>query len=197
MRGQGSPPVILPLAPSADDDDEEEEEDDETGEEPECKKSRHYLAVLQDLAKDDGDSLLGSTEEHVWHAVYGKESEEVIQRDDAVSSQDCRTHAKQLSAAKLAELVALFELKCFRRIARRLARNLVDTKWVHKWKNAVAERFIKAVSPCEVSRICVPSWQLRPEQHPNGGCASSTMYARTRKVSSYLASTYRQHLPWA
>lgn len=46
-------------------------------------------------------------------------------------------HHAEVSAAILAELTTWIKFKCFERRLRRTARNIVDCKWVIKWKNEI------------------------------------------------------------
>eukprot|EP00971_Amphidinium_carterae_P052559 1034415-Amphidinium_carterae.1 len=53
---------------------------------------------------------------------------------DNLSEADMIEHQDRLVEAKLKEWRSLFELGCFRRLPRTSARNLLDGKWVLRWK---------------------------------------------------------------
>ena len=73
-------------------------------------------------------------------AVVFKTTEEgtrrvVTQRDDdLLTSVELQQHKPEVEAAMLKELQTWAKLKCFSRKQRSQARNIIDTKWVVKWK---------------------------------------------------------------
>eukprot|EP00971_Amphidinium_carterae_P242958 4824075-Amphidinium_carterae.1 len=79
---------------------------------------------------------------HASHAVPPQEASEVEHRYvaavektfDNLSESDMVEHQDRLVEAKLKEWRSLFELGCFRRLPRTSARNLLDGKWVLRWK---------------------------------------------------------------
>jgi len=59
----------------------------------------------------------------------------VVIRDDAsLTPEEIKTHAKEVEAAQLSELKTWAKFKCFSRKSRHSARNIIDCKWVLKWK---------------------------------------------------------------
>ena len=95
----------------------------EVGEEPlECPKSevdKGYAVVEQ-------------------HYLVNKKS--VIERDtDLLTKDELIKFSTEVAAAILAELKTWLKFQCFTRRARNTARNVVDCKWVIKWKNEVLE----------------------------------------------------------
>ena len=63
----------------------------------------------------------------------------VVERDDDILTADeLRTHAKEVAAAMLKELLTWAKLKCCSRRKRRGASNVIDCRWVIKWKHEVA-----------------------------------------------------------
>lgn len=70
----------------------------------------------------------------LYHGQAGKK-EVVVERDDAIlTHEEMRTHANEVKAAMLKELQTWAKLKCISRKARKFARNIIDCKWVVKWK---------------------------------------------------------------
>ena len=63
----------------------------------------------------------------------------VAQRDDDILTADeLRVHAKEVAAAMLKELLTWAKLKCFSRRKKREANNIIDCRWVIKWKHEIA-----------------------------------------------------------
>ena len=59
----------------------------------------------------------------------------VTQRDDdLLTPTEVKEQWPAVEAAMLKELLTWAKLKCFSRKARRLARNIIDARWVLKWK---------------------------------------------------------------
>ena len=59
----------------------------------------------------------------------------VIDRDtDLLTPEEFQKHAREVSAAVLEELKVWHDHACFRRRPRRGARNVLDCRWVGKWK---------------------------------------------------------------
>ena len=83
-----------------------------------------YLQVIHEKTEEQGNP-------HIVKALDLLTKEELIQ------------HAKEIVEVKLKELSSLHELKCFRRKPRRNARNVIDVRWVMKWKIMDSVRRIK------------------------------------------------------
>ena len=63
----------------------------------------------------------------------------VVQRDDdTLTAEELRIHAKEVAAAMLKELLTWAKLKCFSRRLRKDAKNIIDCRWVIKWKHEVS-----------------------------------------------------------
>ena len=60
-----------------------------------------------------------------------------------LSKEDKVKHTTEIRTCKYAEILAVFDLDCFKRMPRRLARNLVDTRWVITWKIKDGKLIIK------------------------------------------------------
>jgi hypothetical protein len=60
---------------------------------------------------------------------------EIIQRDDdLLTAAQVKEHWKDVEASMLKELQTWAKLKCFSRKPRSQARNIIDTRWVYKFK---------------------------------------------------------------
>jgi len=69
----------------------------------------------------------------VQHFLANKKA--VIERDtDLLTREELIKHASEVAAAILTELKTWLKYECFRRRLRKTARNIVDCKWVIKWK---------------------------------------------------------------
>ena len=74
----------------------------------------------------------------------------VVQRDDDIlTAEELRTHAKEVAAAMLKELQTWAKLQCFSRKKRTQAKNIIDCRWVIKWKHEVATSSASAGSSAE------------------------------------------------
>jgi len=63
----------------------------------------------------------------------------VAQRDDDILTADeLRVHAKEVAAAMLKELLTWAKLKCLGRRSKREANNIIDCRWVTKWKHEIS-----------------------------------------------------------
>ncbi len=70
------------------------------------------------------------------HFLINKKT--VVERDtDLLTKEELREHEQEVAAAILAELKTWIKFKCFCRRKKATARNVVDCKWVIKWKNEV------------------------------------------------------------
>ena len=58
----------------------------------------------------------------------------VVQRDDDLLTPQLQVNWKEVQAARLKELKTWQELNCFSRKLRRDARNIIDTRWVIKFR---------------------------------------------------------------
>ena len=91
-----------------------------------------------------------TTYTYVEHFLAAHDKKAVIERDtDLLTPQEIAQHRDQVNAAIHAELLTWIKFKCFERTPRRSARNIVDCKWVIKWKwellpNGTQRRIIRA-----------------------------------------------------
>ena len=73
--------------------------------------------------------------------IYPAVKRAVVERDDDIlTPNELQQHKKLVLAGIREELISWIKHKCFERKPRRLARNILDVRWVAKWK------FVKASS---------------------------------------------------
>ena len=69
----------------------------------------------------------------IYHATNAKKA--VVKRDDDIlTKEEILQHREEIEAAMLAELNTWAKFKCFSRKLRKNARNIIDSRWVLKWK---------------------------------------------------------------
>ena len=68
----------------------------------------------------------------------------IVKEFDALSPSDLRDHQDKVQETKFKELSDLHGLGCYGRMPRRQANNIVDTKWVIRWKLVDGVRSIKS-----------------------------------------------------
>ena len=130
----------------------------EAAEEIEVQFPRHmaYMTSLFDKAFsspqqiDDLKSAL--TEDHCLVAVW-KPAEDhwslLVERDlHNLTREEGKQFPKEVHEAKKKELKCFVDLKVFESIYRKQQTNLVDARWVLKWKNVDGKRIVKA-------RLCI------------------------------------------
>ncbi|CAK0808244.1 unnamed protein product, partial [Prorocentrum cordatum] len=124
----------------------EEEGDDDRDE----KDLKTWLLEINEADSDEGDLLPDVPCEE----DSGTGGDSFLAADEPFSTiskaltdlsvQDMAKHAIDIIKAKRQELTSLHDLGCFRRFRRNLANNIVDTRWVLKWKYKENKHFIKA-----------------------------------------------------
>ncbi len=125
---------------------EEEGEDDDHDE----QDMKTWLVEINEADSDEGDLLPDETYEEDCGAggdsfLAADEPPSTISKAlTDLSTQDMANHAIDIIKAKKQELTSLHELGCFRRLRRSSAKNVVDTRWVLKWKHKDNKHFIKA-----------------------------------------------------
>ena len=88
------------------------------------------------LARDGELIITYLSKDNVQRSVITKEF-------DALTAAEIKEHADKVSPAKLGELRDLHSLGTYERMPRKLARNIVDTRWVIRWKLVDGTRIIK------------------------------------------------------
>jgi len=82
---------------------------------------------------------------NVFNAEDDSISAKAVKSNLEMTREEIKENNLEVSKTKLKELMALFELGCYKRFPRRRARNRVDTRWVHTWKlGEDLIRFIKS-----------------------------------------------------
>eukprot|EP00971_Amphidinium_carterae_P299393 5948730-Amphidinium_carterae.1 len=101
----------------------------------------------------------------------------VIQKEfDTLTETEMIQHAKDLQQSRLTEISKLFRLQCFRRIPRHAAQNLLDAKWVYKWKKIDGKKAIK-------SRITLRGFREKGDYQTYAGTAARC----TQRIINSLA----------
>ena len=92
---------------------------------------------------DEGCSLAAEWQdsEQRWEFLVERDMHNLTKAEE-------REHWKEVKEAKRKELKAFVELKVFEPMARHLRKNLVDARWVLKWKSVDGKRTVKA-------RLCI------------------------------------------
>ena len=86
----------------------------------------------------DLPSTPGTGEEAVlryYHAENTVRRAVVKRDDDILTPEEENRHRKEVDAAMLQELQTWAKFKCFSRKAKKAARNIIDCRWVLKWKH--------------------------------------------------------------
>jgi hypothetical protein len=87
------------------------------------------------------DEMLVST----YHTEDDSISVKAVKSNLEMSKEEIRGNYTEVCATKLKELLALYQLGCYKRMSRSKAKNPVDTRWVHTWKLGEDQvRFIKS-----------------------------------------------------
>jgi hypothetical protein len=108
----------------------------------------------------------------------------VIERDtDLLTAEELEKHKAEVEAAVLAELTTWANFKCFSPKKRRTATNIIDSRFVYKWKyetvDGVPRRIIRA-------RLCVRGFKDRDKQFLDTYAGTSKRYSQ-RIVASTAA----------
>ena len=106
----------------------------------------------------------------------------VIERDtDLLTAEEKITHRAEVRAAILKELQTWAGYKCFSIKARKLARNIIDSRFVLKWKyetiDGVQRRIIRA-------RLCVRGFKDRDKDVLDTYAGTSKRYSQRIVVST-------------
>ena len=90
----------------------------------------------------------------------------LIQRDlRELTAADVKIHAKEIEASMAKEWASWNDHEAFKRILRNKAKNLIDARWLHKWKIVDGKHVIK-------SRMCVRGF--KDTQGDNVATSAST-----------------------
>ena len=81
----------------------------------------------------------------IYHAE-GVKRAVIVKDDDILTKEEEKLHAKELEAAQLKELETWAKFKCFSRKQRRNARNVIDCRWVNKWKWEIEAQSVEDAS---------------------------------------------------
>ena len=96
------------------------------------------IVIEGDLAKWHELGHLLQEGEVIEHTFVADEAEstttQIVKKFDILTKEELQLHKKDLNKSKAKELLDLHTLGCFKRKPKRLARNLIDVRWVNKWK---------------------------------------------------------------
>ena len=125
----------------------------------------------------------------------------VVQRDDDIlTAEELKSHAKEVAAAMLAELKTWAKLKCFSRRKRAGAKNIIDCRWVIKWKYEQAAISVEAASNAalgEASRRRVIRARLTVRGFKDRDAQNLDSYAGTsQRYSQRLVCSEAAHRGW-
>lgn len=112
----------------------------------------------------------------------------VVREDDLLTPEEMQQHGSLVQAGIREELLSWVKHECFTRKPRRLARNILDVRWVAKWKFVKAESADKGYAredgTTEQNIALAAYEQLRAaKHHPNRTSARKTTDA-SRIVAS-------------
>ena len=114
--------------------------------------------------------------------LTGDAQKAVIERDtDLLTNEELVKCRPEIESAILKELETWTKFKCFSRKARRLAKNVIDTRWVLKWKwikdsEGKQKRIIRA-------RLTVRGFKDRDKGFLDTFAATSTKYSQRLIIS--------------
>ena len=92
------------------------------------------LNLEEDLTKPD-PSLPNGHDIMVFKVDNSRIKAQIVQRDDDnLTPEDIKTHWKDVCIAMQTELNTWVKLRCISRKLRKNARNIIDTRWVLRWK---------------------------------------------------------------
>ena len=78
---------------------------------------------------------------HLLQRKHKGNNQVVVQRDDAnLTSDDAKNHWDEVASAIQKELETWVEMQCISRRDRHGARNVIDVRWVFKWRHEVVAR---------------------------------------------------------
>ena len=102
-----------------------------------CELPYHHTELgANTLMRENEICLTYLTKDNMQRTVITKEF-------DSLTKEELIKHHDKVAPAKLGELRDLHNLGCYERMPRRLARNIVDTRWVIRWKLVDGDRIIK------------------------------------------------------
>ena len=100
------------------------------------------------LTPTDGETLpkLNHSDEYYVVRVYpsGVKREVVEREQNIISREEALKHDKECNQAMLDELKRWLNLGAFERVSEKHAGNVIDARWVLKWKVVNGERIIQA-----------------------------------------------------
>jgi len=68
----------------------------------------------------------------------------IVREKGNLSREELKSNAKEVAVSRFKELKGLVDLGCFERMARKLSKNRLDTRWVETWKQVDGKWIIKS-----------------------------------------------------
>lgn len=126
----------------------------------------------------DGLERPPRADEHVELRVYTAHTRKaVIERnDDLLTPQEVEENHALVTQAIIDELKTWQSFDCFTQQKRREATNLIDTKWVYKWKVKGGKRFIRA-------RLCLRGFRENQVDDQNNSSPTASRLSQRLLVS--------------
>ena len=149
------------------------------------------LAITSELGKwMDRDSThlppLQQGEVYVVHFLGEGKKEIVVEREmNVLTLAEAQAHEAECVQAMLDELKRWHSLGSFKRFPRRLARNVLDSRWVLKWKLVDGKRIIKA-------RLTVRGYKDSQANSLNTFAGTTTRWGQ--RVVNQIAAQYEWDL---
>eukprot|EP00971_Amphidinium_carterae_P005715 113295-Amphidinium_carterae.1 len=114
--------------------------------------------------------------------TWQPQQQQVIKKEmDALTAAEQVQHGAELEKARASELGKLFDLKCFERKPKSSAGNLVDTRWIYRWKKIDSKKQIKA-------RITLRGFMDKADTASFAGTASKAAQRIVNSASTWHSS---------
>ena len=107
--------------------------------------SHEMSKLLHPFDGEELPPLHGETEHYtVWCYPSGIQRTVVERKQNVLTLDEARAHSKECDKAMLDELTRWLNLGAFERCPRKTATNVIDARWVLKWKEVNGKRIIQA-----------------------------------------------------
>ena len=153
-----------------------EPESDERGAYVAIDAYGHMSKLLPDLER------IPQVGEHAEIRIYNTHTKKtIIQRDDDIlTPEEELEHSQEVVQAILDELKTWQGFQCFERQKRSEARNVIDVRWVLKWKIKQGKRFIRA-------RLCIRGFKDTGSDQDVNTSPTATRFSQRLLVSETAA----------
>ena len=153
-----------------------EPESDERGAYVAIDAYGHMSKLLPDLER------VPEVGEHAEIRIYNTHTKKtIVQRDDDIlTPEEELEHSQKVVQAILDELKTWQGFQCFERQKRSEARNVIDVRWVFKWKIKQGKRFIRA-------RLCIRGFKDTGSDQDVNTSPTATRFSQRLLVSETAA----------